>query len=85
MGDIIYPVDEWSKREIDLEKNGIPKPGVPERPKRFVVSRNYLGVGHWIFHFSDGTKELKRIDEKIAPIFYKTEEYTDDGHPLYSD
>jgi len=80
MGKIIYPIDEWEEDERDNER------GHPRRLKKpsHIVDRDYIGFGHWLLNYSDGTSELIREpNNTFTDLFYKVGNYDDKGHPVY--
>lgn len=67
---------EWDKREREFDRR--------PRHKPRIITKTYLGYGHWIIHYDDGTKELRWVPTPEArAVFYRAEEYTDDGFPIH--
>lgn len=57
-----------------------------DRPQRQLVMRTYIGYGHWILYYSDGTKELRFVHTKQAQaLFYKATDWDQQGFPIWEE
>lgn len=76
MGKIFTGKDIWNHPERR-------HPIRPRRPERIVKDREYLGFGHWIVEYNDGTKELRWVPTpECRAFFYGVGEWDNDGFPV---
>jgi len=70
----------WDEKERKMDEQWRRKHRHYRRRRR-IVMKCYLGYGHWVMHWNDGTQELVSDGQEACQFFYRIGHWTEDGFP----